>query len=60
MAYQDFRDFLNTLKKEGQLLEVQEEVKPEPDLGAAARAANNLGDKSPALLFNNIYGYNNA
>ena len=43
MAYQDFRDFLNTLKKEGQLLEVQEEVKPEPDLGAAARAANNLG-----------------
>ncbi|ATH94341.1 phenolic acid decarboxylase [Bacillus glycinifermentans] len=60
MAYQDFRDFLNTLKKEGQLLEVQEEVKPEPDLGAAARAANNLGDKSPALLFNNIYGYTNA
>ncbi|MCY8003441.1 UbiD family decarboxylase [Bacillus haynesii] len=60
MAYQDFRDFLNTLKKEGQLLEVQEEVKPEPDLGAAARAANNLGDKSPALLFNNIYCYNNA
>ena len=60
MAYQDFRDFLNTLKKEGQLLEVQEEVKPEPDLGAGARAANNLGDKSPALLFNNIYGYTNA
>ncbi|MEC1503523.1 non-oxidative hydroxyarylic acid decarboxylases subunit C [Bacillus sonorensis] len=60
MAYQDFRDFLNSLKQEGQLLEVQEEVKPEPDLGAAARAANNLGDKSPALLFNNIYGYNNA
>lgn len=60
MAYQDFRDFLNALKKEGQLLEVQEEVKPEPDLGAAARAVNNLGDQSPALLFNNIYGYNNA
>jgi UbiD family decarboxylase len=60
MAFQDFRDFLNTLKKEGQLLEVQEEVKPEPDLGAAARAASNLGDKSPALLFNNICGYNKA
>ncbi|MGN9863652.1 non-oxidative hydroxyarylic acid decarboxylases subunit C [Bacillus swezeyi] len=60
MAYQDFRDFLNGLKKEGQLLEVQEEVKPEPHLGAAARAVNNLGDQSPALLFNNIYGYNNA
>ncbi len=39
---------------------MNEEVKPEPDLGAAARAASNLGDKSPALLFNNIYGYHNA
>ncbi|OLQ46812.1 phenolic acid decarboxylase [Bacillus licheniformis] len=60
MAYQDFREFLAALEKEGQLLTVNEEVKPEPDLGAAARAASNLGDKSPALLFNNIYGYNNA
>ncbi|RPJ97528.1 hypothetical protein BSBH6_01454 [Bacillus subtilis] len=60
MAYQDFRKFLAALEKEGQLLTVNEEVKPEPDLGAAARAASNLGDKSPALLFNNIYGYNNA
>ncbi|MEK3803470.1 phenolic acid decarboxylase BsdC [Bacillus subtilis] len=60
MAYQDFREFLTALEKEGQLLTVNEEVKPEPDLGAAARAASNLGDKSPALLFNNIYGYHNA
>ncbi|MCY7978609.1 phenolic acid decarboxylase BsdC [Bacillus inaquosorum] len=60
MAYQDFRGFLAALEKEGQLLTVNEEVKPEPDLGAAARAASNLGDKSPALLFNNIYGYHNA
>ncbi|NLS40917.1 UbiD family decarboxylase [Bacillus subtilis] len=60
MAYQDFREFLAALEKEGQLLTVNEEVKPEPDLGAAARAASNLGDKSPALLFDNIYGYHNA
>ncbi|MDX7996267.1 phenolic acid decarboxylase BsdC [Bacillus subtilis] len=60
MAYQDFREFLAALEKEGQLLTVNEEVKPEPDLGAAARAASNLGDKSPTLLFNNIYGYHNA
>lgn len=60
MAYQDFREFLAALEIEGQLLTVNEEVKPEPDLGAAARAASNLGDKSPALLFNNIYGYHNA
>ncbi|MCY8425814.1 phenolic acid decarboxylase BsdC [Bacillus vallismortis] len=60
MAYQDFREFLTALEKEGQLLTVKEEVKPEPDLGAAARAVSNLSDKSPALLFNNIYGYHNA
>lgn len=46
MAYQDFREFLAALEKEGQLLTVNEEVKPEPDLGAAARAASNLGDKT--------------
>ncbi|MED4524967.1 phenolic acid decarboxylase BsdC [Bacillus velezensis] len=60
MAYQDFREFLAALGKEGQLLTVNEEVKPEPDLGAAARAASNLGDKTPALLFNNIYGHHDA
>ncbi|MFZ7741747.1 phenolic acid decarboxylase BsdC [Bacillus velezensis] len=60
MAYQDFREFLAALEKERQLLTVNEEVKPEPDLGAAARAASNLGDKTPALLFNNIYGHHDA
>ncbi|MCI4139578.1 UbiD family decarboxylase, partial [Bacillus vallismortis] len=39
MSYQDFREFLTALEKEGQLLTVKEEVKPDPDLGAAARAA---------------------
>ncbi|MGA9173590.1 MAG: non-oxidative hydroxyarylic acid decarboxylases subunit C [Thermoactinomyces sp.] len=60
MAYKDLRDFLATLEKEGQLLTISDEVKPEPDLGSAARAISNLGDQTPALLFNNIYGYNNA
>ncbi len=46
MAYQDFREFLAALEKEGRLLTVNEEVKPEPDLGAAARATSNLGDKT--------------
>ncbi len=27
MAYKDFRDFLSTLEKEGQLLTISEEVK---------------------------------
>lgn len=50
MAYKDFRDFLHTLEKEGQLLTISDEVKPEPDLAAANRALNNMGDKTPALF----------
>ncbi|MFC7391969.1 non-oxidative hydroxyarylic acid decarboxylases subunit C [Scopulibacillus cellulosilyticus] len=60
MAYKDFRDFLKKLEDEGQLLNINDEVMPEPDLGSAARAISNLGDKTPALLFNNINGYHNA
>ncbi|EPZ48151.1 non-oxidative hydroxyarylic acid decarboxylases subunit C [Alicyclobacillus acidoterrestris] len=60
MAYKDFRDFLDTLRKEGQLLTIEDEVMPEPDLGSAGRAINNVSDKSPALLFTNINGYQNA
>ncbi|MFB5189721.1 non-oxidative hydroxyarylic acid decarboxylases subunit C [Alicyclobacillus fastidiosus] len=60
MAYKDFRDFLDTLQKEGQLLTIEDEVMPEPDLGSAGRAINNVSDKSPALLFTNINGYKDA
>ncbi|GEO24318.1 phenolic acid decarboxylase subunit C [Alicyclobacillus acidoterrestris] len=60
MAFRDLRSFLETLEREGQLVRVTQQVKPEPDLGSAARAVNNLGDTSPALLFNNIYGYKNG
>jgi vanillate/4-hydroxybenzoate decarboxylase subunit C len=60
MAYQDFRDFLDTLEKEGQLLRVTQQVMPEPDLGAAARAISNISENAPALVFDNIYGYEKA
>ncbi|GAA4498071.1 phenolic acid decarboxylase BsdC [Actinoallomurus oryzae] len=60
MPYADLREFLRALEKAGQLLRITDEVMPEPDLGAAARAANNLGDRSPALLFDNIHGYRDA
>jgi UbiD family decarboxylase len=33
---------------------------PEPDLGAAGRAVNNLGEYAPAMLFNRINGYADA
>lgn len=57
MAYRDLRSFLDKLEAEGQLVRVTQMTHPEPDLGSAARAVNNLGDQSPALLFNNIHGY---
>jgi UbiD family decarboxylase len=57
MAYADLRDFLATLDREGQLLTYSDRVAPEPDLGAAARATANVTDRGPALLFDNIVGY---
>ncbi|MDR3437372.1 non-oxidative hydroxyarylic acid decarboxylases subunit C [Telmatospirillum sp.] len=59
-VYQDFREFLSKLEEEKQLLRIKEEVWPEPDLGAAGRAISNLGEQTPALLFENIAGYRDA
>ncbi|MER5748793.1 non-oxidative hydroxyarylic acid decarboxylases subunit C [Streptomyces sp. NPDC002088] len=60
MAYDDLRDFLDALDKEGQLLRVTDEVLPEPDVAAAANAAPRLGDSAPALYFDNVKGFTNA
>ncbi|MEV5474810.1 non-oxidative hydroxyarylic acid decarboxylases subunit C [Streptomyces sp. NPDC052207] len=57
MAYADLREFLTTLDNNGQLLTYSEQVSLEPDLGAASRAMSNLTDRGPALLFDNIDGY---
>lgn len=56
-AYQDFRDFLSVLEQQKQLLRITEQVKLEPDLAAAAAAATKLGNRSPALLFDDVAGY---
>jgi UbiD family decarboxylase len=51
MAIVTLREFLDDLEKKGQLLRIKDEVSLEPDLGAAARAINNVGkDTAPALL----------
>ncbi|WEG11050.1 non-oxidative hydroxyarylic acid decarboxylases subunit C [Pullulanibacillus sp. KACC 23026] len=60
MAYKDFRDFLKKLEEEGQLLTIDQEVLPEPDIASAAAAMGRFGDKTPALVFNTINGYNKA
>lgn len=59
MAYDDLRSFLDTLDKEGQLLRIEEEVNPEPDIAAAANAVPRLGDHAPALWFDNVKGFVN-
>lgn len=59
-AYQDFREFLAVLDQEKQLLRVTDPMMPEPDLAAAAAAATRLGNRSPALLFNNVAGYSDV
>jgi UbiD family decarboxylase len=58
--FDSLRDFLAHLDSNGQLLTVHEQVSPEPDLGAAARALSDLGENTPALLFDNIHGYTGA
>lgn len=60
MPHKDLRSFLECLEKEGQLLRIKDAVLPEPDISSAACAANKLGEKAPALLFENIKGYTKA
>jgi 4-hydroxybenzoate decarboxylase len=60
MAFDDLRSFLDRLDTEGQLLRITEEVAPEPDLAAAANAAPRLGDRAPALYFDNVTGFTDA
>ena len=55
-CYQDFREFVAALEIEGQLLRINEQVKFEPDLAAAACALGQIGEAVPAIMFNNIAG----
>lgn len=55
-VYKDLRSFLETLEQEGQLVRVKEEVDPEPNIGAAGRAASNIKN-GPAVLFEKVKGY---
>lgn len=57
MAFQSLRDFLSALKENGQLATVHDAVYPEPDIRTYLRAAADIGNNSPAVLFDNIRGY---
>ncbi len=56
--YKDFREFLEVLEKEGQLVTVEDPVMPEPNLSAIGRAAANA-PSGPAVLIKNVVGYKN-
>jgi UbiD family decarboxylases len=56
-VYEGLREFLQTLEEEGQLVRIKDEVMPEPDIGAAGRAAANMKGNAPAILFEKIKGY---
>jgi len=60
MPYPDLRSYLAALEEQQQLLHIEEQVKLEPDISAAACAASKLGENSPALIFENIHGYHDA
>jgi UbiD family decarboxylase len=56
VSYKDFRGFLEILKQRGQLVRIEEEVFPEPDIRAASRAASDIPN-GPAVYFEKIRGY---
>ena len=60
MVFRDIRSFLDALEAESQLLTIAEPVDPEPDIAAAVRALNNLGENVPAVSFTNVSGYPDA
>jgi 2,5-furandicarboxylate decarboxylase 1 len=51
MAYQDFRDFLDALRKQGELLEVDRPVALQLEVGKALQKSAAVN--GPAILFNN-------
>ena len=57
MAFQSLRDFMDALRRNGQLLTLHDAVLPEPDIRTYLRAAADLGNDSPAVVFDNIRGY---
>lgn len=57
MGFQSLRDFLDALENNGQLVTLHDEVYPEPDVRTYLRAAADLGNDSPAVVFDQIRGY---
>jgi 2,5-furandicarboxylate decarboxylase 1 len=57
MAFKDMRAFLDSLEEKGQLVRIKEELDPVHEIAAYLRKASDMGDKGPALLFENVKGH---
>jgi 4-hydroxy-3-polyprenylbenzoate decarboxylase len=57
MAYDDFREWISTLEKEGQLSRVSCEVDWNREIGAITREVLSRSKSGPSLLFENIKDY---
>ncbi len=58
MAYKDLKEFINRLKTENELLEINIPVSPELEITEITdRASKEKGFPNKALLFNNVQGY---
>jgi vanillate/4-hydroxybenzoate decarboxylase subunit C len=57
MAFQSLRDFLDALQRNGQLVTLHDSIYPEPDIRTYLRAATDLGNDGPAIIFDRIKGY---
>jgi len=53
--YQNFRDFLNLLERNGKLLRVKREINTRFEIAAGIRKVSDCG--GPALLYENVKGY---
>ena len=56
-GFRDLRDLLGALEQDGQLMRVHERQMPEPDVRGFLRAASAMEHDGPAVLFDNIAGY---
>ena len=57
MGFKDLRSFIAKLEEEKQLVRYTDLVQPSPDIGRISRVISNMGNNGPAVLFDNIAGY---
>ena len=56
MAFKDYREWVAFLEREGELLRIDKEIPPEPDVGAIGRAICDV--EGPGVLLENVSGFN--